>query len=210
MDETKRSKQEALDKRYIRMASIWAENSYCQRRQVGALIVKDKMIISDGYNGTPSGFENVCEDENNLTKPYVLHAEANAITKIARSNNSSNGATMYVTASPCIECAKLIIQAGIKRVVYSEKYRLEDGIELLKRAVCEGKKTEGTSWTDLSEEDALFGSGGLGLGGSLFETDRTRLWCLLVPQREEVPALLLDKINKITITGRDVSASGQV
>ena len=121
MDETKRSKQEALDKRYIRMASIWAENSYCQRRQVGALIVKDKMIISDGYNGTPSGFENVCEDENNLTKPYVLHAEANAITKIARSNNSSNGAT-------------LIIQAGIKRVVYSEKYRLEDGIELLKRA----------------------------------------------------------------------------
>ena len=129
MDETKRSKQEALDKRYIRMASIWAENSYCQRRQVGALIVKDKMIISDGYNGTPSGFENVCEDENNLTKPYVLHAEANAITKIARSNNSSNGATMYVTASPCIECAKII-----KRVVYSEKYRLEDGIELLKRA----------------------------------------------------------------------------
>ena len=121
MDETTRSKQEALDKRYIRMASIWAENSYCQRRQVGALIVKDKMIISDGYNGTPSGFENVCEDENN-------------VTKIARSNNSSNGATMYVTASPCIECAKLIIQAGIKRVVYSEKYRLEDGIELLKRA----------------------------------------------------------------------------
>ena len=116
------------------MASIWAENSYCQRRQVGALIVTDKMIISDGYNGTPSGFENVCEDENNITKPYVLHAEANAITKIARSNNSSNGATMYVTASPYIECAKLIIQAGIKRVVYSEKYRLEDGINLLKRA----------------------------------------------------------------------------
>ena len=116
------------------MASIWAENSYCQRRQVGALIVTAKMIISDGYNGTPSGFENVCEDENNITKPYVLHAEANAITKIARSNNSSNGATMYVTASPCIECAKLIIQAGIKRVVYSEKYRLEDGINLLKRA----------------------------------------------------------------------------
>ena len=128
-------KQEALDRRYIRMAGIWAENSYCRRRQqVGALIVKDKMIISDGYNGTPSGFENVCEDENNVTKPYVLHAEANAITKIARSNNSSDGATMYVTASPCIECAKLIIQAGIKRVVYSEKYRLEDGIELMKRA----------------------------------------------------------------------------
>ena len=134
MDDSTKDKQEALDRRYIRMASIWAENSYCKRRQVGALIVKDKMIISDGYNGTPSGFENVCEDENNVTKPYVLHAEANAITKIARSNNSSNGATMYVTASPCIECSKLIIQAGIKRVVYSEKYRLEDGIELLKRA----------------------------------------------------------------------------
>ena len=114
--------------------ALYPENSYCQRRKVGALIVKDKMIISDGYNGTPSGFENVCEDDNNVTKPYVLHAEANAITKIARSNNSSDGATMYVTASPCIECAKLIIQAGIKRVVYSEHYRLEDGIELLKRA----------------------------------------------------------------------------
>ena len=133
MDKTN-EKQHTLDKRYLRMASIWAENSYCTRRQVGALIVKDKMIISDGYNGTPSGFENICEDEHGLTKPYVLHAEANAITKIARSSNSSNGATMYVTASPCIECAKLIIQAGIKRVVYSEKYRLEDGIELLKRA----------------------------------------------------------------------------
>lgn len=127
-------KQEALDRRYIRMAGIWAENSYCKRRKVGALIVKDKMIISDGYNGTPSGFENICEDDNNVTKPYVLHAEANAITKIARSNNSSDGATLYVTASPCIECAKLIIQAGIKRVVYSEKYRLEDGIDLLRRA----------------------------------------------------------------------------
>lgn len=127
-------KQAALDKRYIRMAVIWADNSYCERRKVGALIVKDKMIISDGYNGTPSGFENVCEDDNNITKPYVLHAEANAITKIARSNNSSDGATMYVTAAPCIECAKLIIQAGIKRVVYSDKYRLEDGINLLKRA----------------------------------------------------------------------------
>lgn len=127
-------KQQELDTRYIRMANIWAENSYCIRRKVGALIVKDKMIISDGYNGTPSGFENICEDEQNLTKPYVLHAEANAITKIARSNNSSERATLYVTASPCIECAKLIIQAGIKRVVYSEKYRLEDGINLLKRA----------------------------------------------------------------------------
>ena len=134
MDETKRSKQEALDKRYIRMASIWAENSYCQRRQVGALIVKDKMIISDGYNGTPSGFENVCEDENNLTKPYVLHAEANAITKIARSNNSSNGATMYVTASPCIECAKLIIQAGIKTLFYDcDKYASTPSVLASKR-----------------------------------------------------------------------------
>lgn len=132
--ETQEKKQELLDKRYMRMAEIWAENSYCQRRKVGALIVKNKMIISDGYNGTPSGFENVCEDENNITYPYVLHAEANAITKIARSNNSSEGATLYVTASPCIECAKLIIQAGIKRVVYGEKYRLEDGLLLLKKA----------------------------------------------------------------------------
>ncbi len=123
-----------LDKRYLRMASIWSENSYCKRRQVGALIVKDKMIISDGYNGTPSGFENVCEDENNVTYPYVLHAEANAITKIARSNNNSEGATLYVTDSPCIECAKLIIQAGIRRVVYSRQYRLDDGIQLLKKA----------------------------------------------------------------------------
>ncbi|HIZ06177.1 MAG TPA: dCMP deaminase family protein [Candidatus Phocaeicola gallistercoris] len=131
---TNEQKQEILDKRYMQMAIIWAENSYCKRRKVGALIVKDKMIISDGYNGTPAGFENICEDENSLTKPYVLHAEANAITKIARSNNSSEGATLYVTASPCIECAKLIIQAGIKRVVYAEKYRLEDGLELMKRA----------------------------------------------------------------------------
>ena len=129
----KEEKQHKLDLRYLKMARIWAENSYCQRRQVGALIVKNKMIISDGYNGTPSGFENVCE-ENDVTKPYVLHAEANAITKIARSHNSSDGATLYVTASPCLECSKLIIQAGIKRVVYSEKYRLEDGIELLRRA----------------------------------------------------------------------------
>ena len=123
-----------LDKRYMRMALIWAENSYCKRRQVGAILVKDKMIISDGYNGTPSGFENVCEDENNETKPYVLHAEANAITKVARSNNSSEGATMYVTSSPCIECAKLIIQSGITRVVYANSYRLSDGVELLQRA----------------------------------------------------------------------------
>ena len=133
MDETKRSKQEALDKRYIRMASIWAENSYCQRRQVGALIVKDKMIISDGYNGTPSGFENVCEDENNLTKPYVLHAEANAITKVAKSANNCDGSTLYITAAPCIECSKLIIQAGIRRVVYSDDYRSEEGLDLLRR-----------------------------------------------------------------------------
>lgn len=127
-------KQSKLDLRYLRMARIWSENSYCIRRQVGALVVKDKMIISDGYNGTPSGFENVCEDDNNVTKPYVLHAEANAITKLARSNNNSDGATIYITASPCIECAKLIIQAGIKRVVYGEKYRLTDGIDLLERA----------------------------------------------------------------------------
>ena len=129
-----KEKQRTLDWRYMRMAMIWAENSYCERRKVGALIVKDKMIISDGYNGTPSGFENVCEDEDGLTKPYVLHAEANAITKIARSNNNSEGATLYVTTSPCIECSKLIIQAGIKRVVYAEKYRLTDGIDLLERA----------------------------------------------------------------------------
>ena len=127
-------KQHKLDLRYMRMAKIWAENSYCVRRQVGALIVKDKMIISDGYNGTPVGFENICENEDGFTKPYVLHAEANAITKIARSGNNSDGATLYVTASPCIECAKLIVQAGIKRVVYSEQYRLTDGIDLLKRA----------------------------------------------------------------------------
>ena len=132
--ENRQQKQHDLDMRYMRMANIRAENSYCQRRKVGALIVKDKMIISDGYNGTPSGFENICENEEGFTKPYVLHAEANAITKIARSNNNSAGATMYVTASPCIECAKLIIQAGIKRVVYGEKYRLTDGIDLLERA----------------------------------------------------------------------------
>ena len=128
------SKQSLLDYRYLRMARIWAENSYCRRRQVGALVVKDKMIISDGYNGTPSGFENVCEDESGTTFPYVLHAEANAITKLARSSNNSDGATLYVTASPCIECAKLIIQSGIRRVVYAEKYRLTDGVDLLEKA----------------------------------------------------------------------------
>lgn len=123
-----------LDKRYLRMARIWAENSYCQRRKVGALLVKDQMIISDGYNGTPAGFENVCEDENGVTKPYVLHAEANAITKVARIGNSSEGSTLYITASPCLECSKLIIQAGIKRVVYNDLYRIHDGLEILRRA----------------------------------------------------------------------------
>lgn len=127
-------KQRQLDCRYLRMARIWAENSYCKRRQVGALVVKDKMIISDGYNGTPSGFENDCETPEYVTRPYVLHAEANAITKLARSNNNSDGATLYVTDSPCIECAKLIIQAGIKRVIYGRGYRLTDGIDLLRKA----------------------------------------------------------------------------
>jgi dCMP deaminase len=129
-----KEKQEIFDRRYIEMAQIWAKNSYCERRKVGALIVKDKMIISDGYNGTPSGFENICEDENNKTKPYVLHAEANAITKVAKSNNSSENATLYVTTSPCMECAKLIIQSGIKRVVYTEKKDTNDGLPLLERA----------------------------------------------------------------------------
>ena len=138
-------KQELLDKRYLRMAHIWAENSYCIRRKVGALLVKDGTIISDGFNGTPSGFENICEDENNVSKPYVLHAEANAITKIARSSQNSDGATLYVTASPCIDCAKLIIQSGIRRVVYGEKYRLDNGIRLLERAGIE------TTYMDLQE-----------------------------------------------------------
>ena len=136
-------KQLTLDRRYLRMARIWAENSYCKRRQVGALIVKDKSIISDGYNGTPSGFENICEDEHGVTKKYVLHAEANAITKVAASTNNCCGATVYVTASPCIECAKLIVQAGIKRVVYSEEYHLRDGIELLQHAGIEVLFLEG-------------------------------------------------------------------
>lgn len=138
----KNEKQQLLDQRYLKMADIWAQNSYCNRRKVGALLVKDKMIISDGYNGTPSGFENVCEDDNNQTKPYVLHAEANAITKVAKSNNSSDGATLYVTSSPCLECSKLIIQAGIKRVVFTENYRVEDGINLLKRANVEVEQIE--------------------------------------------------------------------
>lgn len=130
-------RQDLFDRRYLEMARIWSKNSYCVRRQVGALIVKDRMIISDGYNGTPEGFENVCEDENNKTKPYVLHAEANAITKVAKSNNSSEGATLYITTSPCMECAKLIIQSGIRRVVFCDKYHTHDGIELLKRASIE-------------------------------------------------------------------------
>ncbi|MBP5218442.1 MAG: dCMP deaminase family protein [Bacteroidales bacterium] len=133
---------EKFDHRYLEMAEVWARNSYCKRRQVGALIVKDRMIISDGYNGTPSGFENICEDENGVTKPYVLHAEANAITKVAKSGNSSQGATLYVTASPCMECSKLIIQAGITRVVYKDEYRLTDGVDLLRRAGIEVEKID--------------------------------------------------------------------
>ena len=133
---------EKFDHRYLEMAEVWARNSYCKRRQVGALIVKDRMIISDGYNGTPSGFENICEDENGVTKPYVLHAAANAITKVAKSGNSSQGATLYVTASPCMECSKLIIQAGIKRVVYKDEYRLTDGVDLLRRAGIEVEKID--------------------------------------------------------------------
>ena len=135
------TKQHLLDQRYLRMARIWAENSYCKRRQVGALVVKDQRIISDGYNGTPSGFDNICE-ENNVSFHYVLHAEANAITKLARSHNNSEGSTLYVTASPCLECSKLIIQAGIKRVIYGEKYRLDDGLKLLERAGIETKFVE--------------------------------------------------------------------
>ena len=131
-----------FDDKYMQMAAIWATNSYCKRRQVGALIVKDRMIISDGYNGTPSGFENICEDENGVTKPYVLHAEANAISKVAQSGNSSEGATLYVTASPCMECAKLIIQSGIRRVVYRDEYRLTDGVDLLRRAGIEVDKID--------------------------------------------------------------------
>ena len=131
-----------FDDKYMRMAAIWAGNSYCKRRQVGALLVKDRMIISDGYNGTPSGFENICEDENGVTKPYVLHAEANAISKVAKSANSADGATLYVTASPCVECAKLIIHSGIKRVVYRDEYRLTDGIDLLRRAGIEVERID--------------------------------------------------------------------
>ncbi|MFK5855818.1 MAG: dCMP deaminase family protein [Bacteroidota bacterium] len=136
-------KDKKFDSSYIKMAFVWADNSYCKRRKVGALLVKDRMIISDGYNGTPSGFENICEDEDNNTKSYVLHAEANAITKVAKSHNSSEGSTLYITDSPCIECAKLIIQSGIKRVVYSRKYRITDGLDLLERAGIEVDELEG-------------------------------------------------------------------
>ena len=126
-------KQRQLDMRYLRMARIWAENSYCVRRKVGALIVKDKMIISDGYNGTPSGFENICEDESGKTKSYVLHAEANAKTNVAKSANNCDASTLNITDAPCIECSKLIIQAGIRRVVYVNDYRSEEGLDLLRR-----------------------------------------------------------------------------
>ena len=129
------TKQEQFDRSYLEMARVWAKNSYCTRRKVVAMLVKDRMIISDGFNGTPSGFENICEDPaTGKTKPYVLHAEANAITKVAKSGNNSQGATLYVTDAPCLECAKLIIQAGIKRVVYVIEYSVRDGIELLRRA----------------------------------------------------------------------------
>ena len=149
---TNKEKQIVLDKRYLKMAMIWAQNSYCKRRKVGAIIVKDKMIISDGYNGTPSGFENICEDELNNTKLYVLHAEANAITKVAKSNNSSAGSTLYVTSSPCLECSKLIIQAGIKRVVFTENYRIDDGVELLIRAGIEVNQVKLQNIGDLLNE----------------------------------------------------------
>ena len=135
-------KQDKIDILYLRMAKVWAENSYCKRSQVGCLIVKDGRIISDGYNGTPSGFDNGCEDCDNNTLSTVLHAEANAITKIAKSTNSSEDATLYVTLSPCFDCAKLIIQAGIKRVVYSEVYRKTDSFKLLEEAGIEIKKME--------------------------------------------------------------------
>lgn len=149
-----KEKQRLLDSRYLRMAFIWAENSYCQRRQVGAILVKDNMIISDGFNGTPSGFENRCEDEDDTTFPYVLHAEANAITKVARSNNSSEGSTLYITTSPCMECSKLIIQAGIRRIVYAEKYRITNGLDLLEKAgveVVQFPKTELLGLFDLCQ-----------------------------------------------------------
>lgn len=127
-------KQKKYDKAYLKMAQTWGELSHCERKKVGALIVKDRMIISDGYNGTPSGFENTCEDEENYTKWYVLHAEANAILKVAASTQSCTGATLYITLSPCRECSKLIHQSGIKRVVYSKAYKDTSGLEFLEKA----------------------------------------------------------------------------
>jgi|TARA_Y200000002_G_scaffold245176_1_gene202802 dCMP deaminase len=128
------NKQSKYDNSYLKMAKVWGDLSYCKRRKVGALIVKDRMIISDGYNGTPSGFENICEDDDNYTKWYVLHAEANAIMKVAASTQSTNGATLYITLSPCKECSKLIHQSGIKRVVYCEEYKDTSGLDFLKKA----------------------------------------------------------------------------
>ncbi len=130
----KEIKQSKYDKAYLRIASEWSKLSYCQRKQVGAIIVRDRMIISDGYNGTPSGFENCCEDHEGLTKWYVLHAEANAISKVARSTQSCENATLYITLSPCKECSKLIHQSGIKRVVYQRGYRDTSGLEFLEKA----------------------------------------------------------------------------
>jgi dCMP deaminase len=132
-------KQNKYDKAYLRLAKEWSKLSYCKRKQVGAIIVRDRMIISDGYNGTPSGFENCCEDESNLTHWYVLHAEANAILKVARSTQTCEGATLYITMSPCKECSKLIHQSGIKRVVYLDGYKDDSGLEFLQKA---GVKTE--------------------------------------------------------------------
>jgi dCMP deaminase len=135
-------KQNKVDRLYLKMAKVWAENSHCKRSQVGCLIVNNRQIISDGYNGTPSGFSNNCEDCDNNTLPTVLHAEANAITKIAKSTNSAEGSTLYVTLSPCFDCAKLIIQAGIKRIVYSEVYRKTDSFKLFEEAGIEIKQME--------------------------------------------------------------------
>ena len=129
-----KDKQKKYDTAYLEMANIWGQLSYCKRKKVGALIVKDRMIISDGYNGTPSGFENVCEDEDYYTKWYVLHAEANAILKVAASTQSCKGATLYITLSPCRECSKLIHQSGIERVVYSKTYKDTSGLEFLEKA----------------------------------------------------------------------------
>ena len=131
---TREDKQEKYDQAYLRMAAEWGKLSYCKRKQVGAIVVKDRMIISDGYNGTPSGFENFCEDEEGYTKWYVLHAEANALSKVAASTQSSQGATLYITLSPCKECSKLIHQSGIKRLVYAKKYKDVSGLDLLERA----------------------------------------------------------------------------